>query len=82
MKKSFVPGVAVMTAVVVGIVVIAGLAVGVLLGWWLASRSAGPLRSEREQARAELSTAMEMYRAMAMTFWLPETETALAQVEG
>ena len=34
-----------------------------------------------EQARAELSTAMEMYQAMAMTFWLPQTEAALAQVE-
>jgi tetratricopeptide (TPR) repeat protein len=37
---------------------------------------------QREQARTELSTAMEMYRAMEMTFWLPQTETALAQVEG
>jgi tetratricopeptide (TPR) repeat protein len=38
-------------------------------GWW-------------EQARTELSTAIEMYRAMAMTFWLPQAEAALAQVEG
>jgi tetratricopeptide (TPR) repeat protein len=37
---------------------------------------------QREQARAELSTAIALYRAMAMTFWLPETEAALAQVEG
>ena len=37
---------------------------------------------QREQARAELSTAIEMYREMEMTFWLPETEAALAQVEG
>ncbi len=37
---------------------------------------------QREQARAALSTAIEMYRAMEMTFWLPETEAALAQVEG
>ena len=36
---------------------------------------------QREQARAELSTAIEMYRAMEMTFWLPETEAALAQVD-
>jgi class 3 adenylate cyclase/tetratricopeptide (TPR) repeat protein len=36
---------------------------------------------QREQARAELSTAIEMYRAMAMTFWLPQAEMALAQVE-
>jgi DNA-binding winged helix-turn-helix (wHTH) protein/tetratricopeptide (TPR) repeat protein len=33
-----------------------------------------------EQARTELSTAMEMYQAMEMTFWLPETEAVLAQV--
>jgi tetratricopeptide (TPR) repeat protein len=37
---------------------------------------------QREQARAELAAAMEMYRAMAMAFWLPETGAALAQVEG
>ena len=37
---------------------------------------------QREHVRAELSTAIEMYRAMAMTFWLPQTEVALAQVEG
>jgi tetratricopeptide (TPR) repeat protein len=36
---------------------------------------------QREWARAALSTAREMYRRMAMTFWLPETEAALAQVE-
>jgi tetratricopeptide (TPR) repeat protein len=33
---------------------------------------------QREQARAELATAVEMYRGMEMTFWLPQTETALA----
>jgi class 3 adenylate cyclase/tetratricopeptide (TPR) repeat protein len=38
--------------------------------------------SQREQARAALSTAMEMYHAMEMTFWLPQTGAALAQVEG
>ena len=37
---------------------------------------------QREQARVALNTAIEMYRVMDMTFWLPETETALAQVEG
>jgi tetratricopeptide (TPR) repeat protein len=36
---------------------------------------------QREQARTALSMAREMYQAMAMTFWLPETEAALAQVE-
>jgi hypothetical protein len=37
--------------------------------------------SQSELARAELSTAIEMYRDMEMTFWLPETEAALAAVE-
>jgi tetratricopeptide (TPR) repeat protein len=37
---------------------------------------------QREQAHAELVAAMEMYRAMDMTFWLPEAEAALAQVKG
>jgi tetratricopeptide (TPR) repeat protein len=36
----------------------------------------------REQARAELTTAIELYRAMEMTFWLPQAEAMLAQVEG
>jgi class 3 adenylate cyclase/tetratricopeptide (TPR) repeat protein len=36
---------------------------------------------QAEQARAELSTAIELYREMEMTFWLPETEAALAGVE-
>ena len=36
---------------------------------------------QREQARRELATAIEMYRAMDMTFWLPQTEAALAQVD-
>jgi hypothetical protein len=35
-----------------------------------------------EAACAELSTAIELYRAMDMTFWLPEAEAALAGVEG
>jgi tetratricopeptide (TPR) repeat protein len=35
-----------------------------------------------EQARAALTTAIELYRAMDMTFWLPQAEAALAQVEG
>ena len=37
---------------------------------------------QREQARAELSTGIALYRAMDMTFWLPQAEAALAQVEG
>jgi tetratricopeptide (TPR) repeat protein len=37
---------------------------------------------QREQARDELSAAIDLYRAMDMTFWLPDAEAALAQVEG
>jgi Flp pilus assembly protein TadD len=33
-----------------------------------------------EQARAALIAAIELYRAMDMTFWLPQAEAALAQV--
>jgi tetratricopeptide (TPR) repeat protein len=36
---------------------------------------------QREQARAELSTALDMYRTLEMTFWFPETEAVLAQVD-
>jgi tetratricopeptide (TPR) repeat protein len=36
---------------------------------------------QREQARAALSAAIALYRAMDMTFWLPQAEAALAQVE-
>jgi tetratricopeptide (TPR) repeat protein len=35
-----------------------------------------------DPARAELTTAIALYREMEMTFWLPEAEAALAQVEG
>jgi len=35
---------------------------------------------QREQARTELSTAIALYRAMDMTFWLPQAEAVLAQV--
>jgi tetratricopeptide (TPR) repeat protein len=33
-----------------------------------------------EQARAALTAAIDLYRAMDMTFWLPQAEAALAQV--
>jgi regulator of sirC expression with transglutaminase-like and TPR domain len=36
---------------------------------------------QREQARSDLSTAIALYRTMEMTFWLPQTEAALAQVD-
>jgi tetratricopeptide (TPR) repeat protein len=35
-----------------------------------------------ELARVALSAAIGLYRAMDMTLWLPQTEAALAQVEG
>lgn len=35
-----------------------------------------------EQAHVELSTAIELYRAMDMNFWLPKAEDALAQGVG
>jgi hypothetical protein len=31
--------------------------------------------------RVALAAAIDLYRAMAMTFWLPQTEATLAQVE-
>jgi tetratricopeptide (TPR) repeat protein len=36
---------------------------------------------QRELARTALSAALALYRAMDMTFWLPQTEATLAQVE-
>jgi tetratricopeptide (TPR) repeat protein len=35
---------------------------------------------QAERARSELATAIAMYQSMDMTFWLPQTEAALAQV--
>jgi len=37
---------------------------------------------QREQTRAELTAAIDLYRDMEMTFWLPQAEAALAQLEG
>jgi Flp pilus assembly protein TadD len=34
------------------------------------------------EARAELDTAIKLYRSMEMTFWLPQANAVLAQVEG
>jgi tetratricopeptide (TPR) repeat protein len=36
---------------------------------------------QRELARTALSAALALYCAMDMTFWLPQTKEALAQVE-
>jgi tetratricopeptide (TPR) repeat protein len=35
----------------------------------------------RAEAHAALSAAVELYRAMEMTYWLPQVEAALAEVE-
>jgi tetratricopeptide (TPR) repeat protein len=35
-----------------------------------------------EQARVELETTIALYHAMDMTFWLPQAEAALTQLEG
>jgi DNA-binding winged helix-turn-helix (wHTH) protein/tetratricopeptide (TPR) repeat protein len=37
-------------------------------------------RGQRAQARAALDAAIALYRAMDMTFWLPQTEGALVQL--
>jgi hypothetical protein len=37
---------------------------------------------QREQAHAELSMAIGLYRAMDMHFWLPQAEAALAKTGG
>jgi tetratricopeptide (TPR) repeat protein len=39
-------------------------------------------QGQQEQARTALATAIDLYQAMEMTFWLPEAEAALAQVGG
>jgi class 3 adenylate cyclase/tetratricopeptide (TPR) repeat protein len=43
---------------------------------WLYSQT-----GRREQARTELSAAIDLYRAMEMTFWLPQAEAALAETK-
>jgi len=40
------------------------------------------ITGQREQARTALTTAIDLYRAMDMTLWLPQAEAVLAQVEG
>src|SRR5262249_24912967 len=49
----------------------------------LCHRGLGTLYAQtgrREQARAALATAIDLYRAMEMTFWLLQAEAMLAQV--
>jgi tetratricopeptide (TPR) repeat protein len=39
------------------------------------------LKSEKEEeARSELQAAVQLYRSMDMSFWIPEAESALAQI--
>ena len=38
-------------------------------------------RGQRQQAHTTLTTAITLYRAMGMTFWIPQAEASLAQVE-
>ena len=40
------------------------------------------VQTGREQARPVPATAIAPYHAMDMTFWLPQAEAVLAQVEG
>jgi hypothetical protein len=35
----------------------------------------------RAEARNDLSAAVELYQAMEMTFWLPQAEAVLAEME-
>jgi DNA-binding winged helix-turn-helix (wHTH) protein/tetratricopeptide (TPR) repeat protein len=37
--------------------------------------------AQREHARAELAAAIDLYRAMEMTFWLPKAEAALEEAK-
>jgi hypothetical protein len=39
------------------------------------------MRPLQAHCHCGLATAIVMYRAMDMTFWLPQTEAALAQIE-
>jgi tetratricopeptide (TPR) repeat protein len=40
------------------------------------------LIGQQAQARTELLAAIALYRAMEMTFWLPQTEATLVEVQG
>ena len=35
---------------------------------------------QKEKARTELTTSMDMYREMEMTYWLEKAEEAMAEV--
>jgi hypothetical protein len=40
------------------------------------------MTGQREQARTTVAAAIALYRTMDMTFWLPQAEATLAEVEG
>ena len=56
-------------------------ALGVKAGWRCMDVGAGRGSIARWLAE-RVGTGIAMYRAMEMTFWLPQTEATLAQVEG
>jgi hypothetical protein len=46
----------------------------------VASVPCTPQAGRREQARVALAAAINLYRSMEMTFWLPQVEATLTQV--
>jgi hypothetical protein len=48
---------------------------------WIAL-SLGDTAAQREPPERELSNAIERYQSREMSFWLPQAEGTLAQVEG
>ena len=45
----------------------------------MASAPYTPMIGQPEQARAALTTAIDLYHAMDMPFWLPQAEAALLE---
>jgi hypothetical protein len=48
---------------------------------WLQGSDTQRVVVREGEKHAAVSTAIEMYRARDLAFWLPETEAALAQVD-
>jgi hypothetical protein len=46
------------------------------------SSAALPLETLPRRTRSKTNAAVALYRAMDLTFWLPQAEAALAQVGG
>jgi hypothetical protein len=53
---------------------------GAVLVWTGGTATPPTSAGTQERARAALSAAIDLYRAMDMTFWLPQADAALAQV--